>query len=121
MLMMGVGEGGVGEGLRLVSRFGSNFEVKLDALLGRDFLLSWSGMEPSDHRDLKIFSPIKGVGVAATAVGGTEGRRPLDNMMKTRRGKAGRLEQGEWAAERSEEKAKRGLLWREMREEGGEG
>jgi hypothetical protein len=72
MLAIGVG----GEGLRLASRFELNFEVKLDALLGRD-LLSQSGMDPSDHFGFKIFSPIKGAGVAATAAGGPEGRQPL--------------------------------------------
>jgi len=76
-----IGVPGAAEGL-LVSRLGSNFEVKLEAFgaLDRDFL-SCSGRDCSDQRDFKIFSPIKGVGVAATAVGGTEGRRPIDTMI----------------------------------------
>jgi hypothetical protein len=53
------------------------FALTLDAVFGRVlFSLALSaGMLWSDQRDLRTFSPPVGTGVAATAVGGTDGRR----------------------------------------------
>jgi hypothetical protein len=68
MLIIGLGTAGK-------SLLGSNFELVFEridvALWVSERFLSSGGMLWSDHRDLRIFSPM--VGVAATAVGGTDG------------------------------------------------
>lgn len=73
------------------SLLGSPFALVFDRMLRFEVVLwaaaraffSSGSRDWSDQRDLRIFSPKRGVGVAATAVGGTDGFRLVEAIDMT--------------------------------------